>query len=64
MEKWEEMIATIQPISSIPAGVQYYICDDDMIGVFATSVDSEACSTWHHGQMIKRFLLLNGVPFI
>lgn len=24
MEKWEEMIATIQPISSIPAGVQYY----------------------------------------
>ena len=23
------MIATIQPISSIPAGVQYYICDDD-----------------------------------
>ena len=29
MEKWEEMIATIQPISSIPAGVQYYKCDDD-----------------------------------
>ena len=29
MDKWEEMIATIQPISSIPAGVQYYICDDD-----------------------------------
>ena len=39
MEKWEEMIATIQPISSIPAGVQYYICDDDYtIGEMQTTV--------------------------
>ena len=44
MEKWEEMIATIQPISSIPTGVQYYIYDSDYnISEIHTTVLPQRC---------------------